>query len=319
VQMKIARILVGLGILTVLPVGCGEGPGGLAWSDRPLSGLLIEAREQDRPILVLICPEAGKGWACGPLDEEASEPGARKWAGKALALRLSASEPDAGRLIRLHSIEALPSLLLFSAEGDLLVRRDGAQSFLALQPDPGEPVPLEKVAAVRSVDLAVVRRTRENARLSLRDIESALAQARRAAEKQDSERAAAILGRILLDDLNTRQIVSAAETAEMAGRDDLASNLWKLFLDKNPDIGARAETLARYAASLVRTGQDDRLRDMVFTDQTLRNQWEYLSVAAALAGEGRERLASRVASHGLARFPEGPDTRALRFYTEQEE
>ena len=155
--------------------------------------------------------------------------------------------------------------------------------------------------------------------MSLQDLESALAQARRAAERQDRERAGAILGRVPLDDLNTRQIVSAAETAEMAGRHDLASNLWKLLLDKEPDIGARAETLSRYAASLVRTGQEDRLEAMVFTDRMLRNQWEYLSVATAVAAEGREDLAARIASHGLARFPEGPDSRALRFFAGGEE
>jgi hypothetical protein len=301
----------------VTAAGC-NGREGLAWSDRPFSALQAEARVEGRPLLVLICPGSGDGATCGPLLEEAAAPGARRWIGGALALRLDSRHADALRLMRLHSVQVLPSLLLFGSGGELLVRRDAAGSLLALQPDPDEPLPLEELAARQMEALRASTERRQRATFVPPDIEAALAMARRAAERKDPERAAEILGRLQLRDFTARNLINAAETAELADRYDLAVNFWQLFLTDYPRMGARAEGLGRFATALIRSGQEGRLEDYVFARLSLNSQWEYLTVASAALAEGRQDLARRVASHGLSRFAAGSHTEALRFFVEEE-
>jgi hypothetical protein len=317
ISAGLSRVAAALPALAFLLLsGCAPEKG-IEWSGETAGALQARSRLEGRPLLVLICPEGGRNGACARLLEEASRPDTAAMLGQTLPLLLESSQPEAVRFMRLHSVQSLPTFLLFAPGGELLVRRDGADSFIVLQPQPGVPMPLDKVAEGRLAELRARLSAMKQQRSAPPDTEAALRMARRAAEGGDPERAAEILGRIPLRELNASLLVNAAETAEAAQRHDMAANYWMLFLSDYPTVGARPEALMRLTRSMIRSGQEDRLEEYVFARRSLNNQWEYLSVASAASSEARNDLARRVAVQGLQRFPSGPNEEALRFYLKE--
>ena len=312
-----ALILLLYGLLLT---GCpAPVPEGVPWREESLAALQAESQLQGNPLLVLICPGDSAGElfsSCAPLLQEAATTEMQERAAGVLPLLLVASDGDAKRLIRQHDVQQLPSFLMFSADGILLVRRDGADSFSVLQPFPEKPATLAEVAAYRLDQFHQHQDAQKRAGIQATTPEEVLATVRKAIAANNLRDAGDLISRLDIGELELRDLVDGGDLAEQAGRPDLAVEFWQQMLNKYPDIGARSQALDRFARTLVQSGQAPRLEQYVFAAGNLRSQWEYLTVATAVAGAGETALAKKLALHGMGRFPTGPHTEALRFYTE---
>lgn len=286
---------------------------GVVWESDSLAAVQARAEMEGTPLLVLLCPESDPG--CGGLVQQADIPEMRDRLEGLLLMRLSSRSPDGGRLLRTHGVSQLPAFLLFSSDGILLVRRDGADDYSVLQPYPESPLPLREVADFRLEEYEQTQRRREELSYRAKDPEETILMAEQAVESGSRQRAGEILARLDVDSLNLRQLVTAGDLAEKVNRPDVAVEFWHTMIQKYPGIGARDQALDRYARTLIQSAQIDRLERFVFGTSSLRSQWEYLTVATATSSAGAPDLAARIARDGLSRYPTGPHTDALKFYT----